>query len=97
MTRFALCLTILTALSACQEETAMPTPTEQDPIPVAARCAKDKVTPLIGKDKSALDTISLPDPVRILPPNAAMTRDYRLDRTNIDLDEDGRIVRAWCG
>ncbi len=60
-------------------------------------CAKDRVTPLIGEDRSAIAALDLPDPVRVIAPGAMITKDYRLNRTNIDLDADGRIVRAWCG
>ncbi len=35
--------------------------------------------------------------MRILPPGSAMTMDHRVDRLNVDLDEEGVIKRIWCG
>jgi hypothetical protein len=34
---------------------------------------------------------------RALKPNQPATMDYRADRINVMLDDDGRIVRATCG
>lgn len=70
---------------------------------VSACLAEETMTPcdvslwddLIGQPVSAADVV--PDPKRILPPNSIVTKDYRLNRTNVDLDADGVIVRIWCG
>lgn len=35
--------------------------------------------------------------VRVIRPGMAVTMDYRPDRLNIDLDEDGRVTRVHCG
>jgi len=35
--------------------------------------------------------------VRVIRPGMAVTMDYRADRLNIDVDEDGRITRVHCG
>lgn len=35
--------------------------------------------------------------IRILPPGAIVTMDFRLDRLNVYLDEDGIIQRLKCG
>ncbi|WP_417263421.1 I78 family peptidase inhibitor [Celeribacter sp.] len=88
----------LCALTACKEEA--PVAGERDPAlpkPSDLSCAMDLVTPLIGELPAALETIDIPDPVRVLRPGMAMTQDYRPDRTNIEIGPDGRIVRAWCG
>jgi hypothetical protein len=36
-------------------------------------------------------------PYRILPPGSMITKDYSASRINFDLDERGKIIRAWCG
>lgn len=35
--------------------------------------------------------------VRYIAPGDAVTQDYRIDRLNVELGEDGRIVRFRCG
>ncbi len=34
---------------------------------------------------------------RIYEEGAPLTRDYRLDRLNIEYDKGGTIIRIWCG
>ena len=36
-------------------------------------------------------------PYRILPPGSMVTRDFSPSRINFDLNESGKIIRAWCG
>lgn len=35
--------------------------------------------------------------LRIIRPGDAVTKDYRPDRLNVDLDENEVITRIWCG
>ncbi|WP_448664497.1 I78 family peptidase inhibitor [Sphingomonas sp. CJ20] len=35
--------------------------------------------------------------IRVLPPGAAATMDYREDRVNLDVDAAGRILAVRCG
>lgn len=35
--------------------------------------------------------------VRPISPGQAVTREYRADRVNVELDRDNRIVRVYCG
>lgn len=35
--------------------------------------------------------------VRVIRPGMAVTMDYRAGRLNIEIDDDGRIVRVHCG
>ncbi len=72
-------------------------------LPVMAPAADDQMIPcddtrwrtLIGADVAAASVI--PDPKRIIPPLTAVTRDYRMNRTNVDIDDNGIITRIWCG
>ncbi|HLU12895.1 MAG TPA: I78 family peptidase inhibitor [Arenimonas sp.] len=34
--------------------------------------------------------------VRVIKPGMAVTMDYREDRLNLELDDEGRVVRAYC-
>lgn len=36
-------------------------------------------------------------PQRLLPPDTSYTTDYVPERVNFDLDENGIILRIWCG
>lgn len=35
--------------------------------------------------------------IRPIAPNQPVTRDYRADRINVDIDADNIIRKAWCG
>jgi hypothetical protein len=78
------------ALAACQSngETAPD---------MAETCGADALQHLVGEPRSAFERTGVEVPTRILPPGSAMTMDHRPDRLNVDLDEDGRIARIWCG
>ena len=52
---------------------------------------------LVGQSISEIDVATLPQPRRIIRPGEAVTMDYREDRTNIELDDDDRVVRVYCG
>ncbi|WP_321366855.1 I78 family peptidase inhibitor [uncultured Celeribacter sp.] len=88
----------LCALMACNEEA--PASADRDPTlsePSDLTCAIESVTPLIGEKPTALETLDIPAPFRVIRPGMAITEDYRPERTNIDIGQDGRISRVWCG
>jgi len=58
-------------------------------------CGPDQYQDLIGAPAEAAEKV--PDPKRVLNADDAMTMDYRPNRTNIELDEEGVITRIWCG
>ncbi|WP_417250425.1 I78 family peptidase inhibitor [Celeribacter sp.] len=95
-TRIALVFLVALGLSACREDAQSQT-SQKGFSDMTEGCAKSVVTPLIGEPRSALSRVPLPDPVRVIPVGGMVTHDFRPDRTNIDLDEDERIVRVWCG
>lgn len=64
-----------------------------DPVAV---CSADEMQELVGQSIDTTDGV-FPETARILPPNSVMTQDFRPDRVNVNLDEDGVIVRIWCG
>lgn len=59
-------------------------------------CLTDAQMALPGQDVDAAQSV-LPEQARIIPPDSAVTQDYRPDRVNVDVDEDGVILRVWCG
>lgn len=60
-------------------------------------CGAEGYAGLVGQPVDTVETGTLAEAVRILPPGAAMTTDYRLERLNIDTDDEGVITRLWCG
>lgn len=65
-------------------------------------CRADPVQWAIGQDASQ-DTMarvwreSHAGLIRPIAPGQAITREYRADRVNVELDRDNRIVRVYCG
>lgn len=81
----------LALLAACQS-TAMPKPDiAQDD------CGAKSFQTLVGTPARIIDATALPPKTRIIHPDTAVTRDYRLDRLNIHVDEGGQITKVVCG
>ena len=78
------------ALTACQ-------PNGETPPDMAETCGADALQHHVGEPRSAFESTGIEAPTRILPPGSAMTMDHRPDRLNVELDEDDRITRIWCG
>ena len=80
-------------LSACVPESG-----DQDaPTQDTAECGAADLQGLVGQPGADTDFSQHAETVRVIPPNSAVTMDHRPDRLNVDLDEDGLIVRIWCG
>lgn len=96
--------TALVLLGACagmapaQEDDAMPPaipPAEDD------TCAAAGLADMIGAPREAVEA-ALAERVaartaRVLAPGQPMTMDYRADRINVMLDDDGVVTRLTCG
>lgn len=65
-----------------------------DPQPA---CPAPDLTYLIGQPEDAATGISHDGVIRIIQPGMAITEDYSPSRLNIEIDEDGRIARLYCG
>ena len=61
-----------------------------------ASCGADAFQPLVGQDLSEVAD-QFPDTARILEPNSLATTDYRVERLNVGVGADGRIIRLSCG
>lgn len=83
--------TAVVLVSSCQAQTTTLPPNLKE------NCSAQKIAPYIGQSKTALSALALEGPLRLLPPKSPMTLDFRPTRTNVELDKDGRIVKAWCG
>lgn len=86
-------------LSACAD---MP-PSGGDARPAVGRdtCGAAGFRHLIGQPVSAVEALQLSVPVRIVPPEGAVTLDYRAERINFVIGPDtgsGRVVKkVTCG
>lgn len=78
---------VLAALAACAELPAEP----DENACGAARYAGD-----IGRPVSELD-LPAEGRVRVIGPNDAVTLDYVVERLNIEVDAQRRVLRAYCG
>ena len=97
------------ALSACATppgsgngtaDTATPPPTDAEETTMT--CDAEKGQWAVGKladealvAKVKADTGS--DRYRVIPPDTAVTMDYREDRVNIETDADNRVIAVRCG
>lgn len=90
-----LIFSLLFALAAC----ATPEPAQPIDRPELGEggCDAEMLFYLVGQDINEIDVDTLPQPRRIIPPGTAVTMDYRADRTNIELDDEDRVVRVYCG
>ena len=64
---------------------------------MSASCGAADFQDLVGQSESDLIPEDLPAPVRIIEPGMAVTMDYRPDRLNIEISEEGVISRVFCG
>jgi len=58
-------------------------------------CAPATFAPFVGQPESS--AVAIPGIVRIIPEGSPVTTDFLPDRTNVDVDAEGRITRLWCG
>lgn len=85
MKKFLL-LTLL--LAACRED---PIAQTED------TCGAVPLQNLVGEAASAAERLELKEGSRVLQHNAPATTDFRPDRLNITIGEDGKIARVFCG
>ena len=71
-------------------------PPEPAPDTFVPNCGQDRFRGLVGQDAAILRELDLPGTTRVVKPGMALTQDYRPDRLNISIDEDGLINRVWC-
>lgn len=91
LARGALVLAAGLALAACERETIV----RHDPTGALGVCPAPAFQEFVGQPyaNARFDWPSL----RVIRPGDPVTRDYRQDRLNIDLDEADVITRIWCG
>lgn len=83
-------------------ESLKPLPPEQPPAPGNDECGASGLSSLLNSlptdDVMTRIRASVGDtPIRTIRPGSAVTMDFRPDRLNIELGEDGRIKLFRCG
>lgn len=81
---------LILPLAGCVMETV---PTRPD----LSTCTSNATHQLVGTSISLVNTSSLAQTVRILPPNGIATMDYNPGRLNISTDANGIITQVSCG
>ncbi|HZW17406.1 MAG TPA: I78 family peptidase inhibitor [Luteimonas sp.] len=70
---------------------------------MAAQCSADAAQSFVGQQASddivaqAQAAAGAKGAVRVIKPGQPVTMDYRADRLNVEVDEQGAIVRISCG
>lgn len=80
---------IAAAMFGCATTTPSAEPTDT--------CGAEALQSYVGQSVSALSGVTLPEPARLIGPNTAVTRDYRVERLNIHFDDGSQIIRIECG
>jgi hypothetical protein len=91
-----ICLSLPLVAMACtpsDEPDPRPVPTED----VVDACGAAELQDLVGQPEATVAAITFAVPVRIIQPGMAVTMDYRADRLNIAIGDDGMISRIYCG
>lgn len=60
-------------------------------------CGAPALQGLVGQNKSVLDSMQLPQPVRVVAPGRPVTMDHVPARLNIHINAEGIITRLSCG
>ena len=87
----------LTVLSACQTGSGDTSVPAAAPEGKADTCGASEFAAAIGTAHADHDFADPGRPLRIIPPMSAITMDHNPSRLNVDLDEDGKVLRLWCG
>lgn len=63
----------------------------------SADCVAADLNYLRGQRASEIDMASLPRQTRVIPHGMSVTMEYVEGRMNLELDEQGRVIRISCG
>jgi hypothetical protein len=60
-------------------------------------CGAQSLQGLVGQPQSALQSMRLAQPIRVMTPPARATMDFAPQRLNVLVDAGGIITNLWCG
>ena len=91
------------ALAGCGRTDGQPPAASTPALPPPAEdgCAAGKVGTFLGREATPetlaeLAKVAGHERIRPIRPGQAVTMDFRADRLNVDIDENGKIKRLWC-
>lgn len=90
MTRIPLVLTLIALPAMAMAQTT------DDP-DLTDACGASGFAGLVGQSGEIAEMLELEQTTRVIRPGTIVTRDYRLDRINFDIDDEGTITRVYCG
>lgn len=85
------------ALAACQTGGKPGLAVQQGTQGVDDACGASKFAHLVGTSGDKVNESMFPAGSRVLRPGMVMTMDYRGDRLNVVIDDDGKVDRVYCG
>lgn len=71
-------------------------PEEPEVVEQSDACKSASYQGLIGQPRAALEQMQLPAGTRIIAVGDPVTRDYRVERLNFELDAAGRVAKISC-
>ncbi|MBY4894130.1 hypothetical protein KUL25_15340 [Rhodobacteraceae bacterium N5(2021)] len=60
-------------------------------------CGAAGLQGLVGQRAEIAEMLELDHPKRVIRPGTIVTRDYRVERINFDVNDTDRITRVYCG
>lgn len=93
-------LIALLALAACTSTPALQTNTpvgDRLPTGMDDTCGAKRYHTLLDQDATALERILILGQVRIVRPGTILTQDYRPERMNFHVGDNGKVIKISCG
>lgn len=97
MIRHTAAFASLAMLAACATVAETGTGDEVVDLSDGRECPAQHFQMLVGQLRGEVDTSTLPVPYRMYGRDDAVTMDYRPDRMNVVVGENGRVERVVCG
>ena len=88
---------LLGALGACEQMPTLGGLGEGTRLAQSDACGAAGLQGLVGGSVGSLDAEALPANRRVIFPGMAVTQDFAPERLNVEVGEDDRIARVYCG
>ena len=97
-----LALVAALGVGACSSTSTPPDTSMPPPLDCGAQALAGKVgQPVSGSTAGDLriggESVQTTGSVRVISPGQPVTQDFRQDRLNVEVDDSGAMIRAFCG